>query len=379
MKKFGDFVRGKAFEVLFFLLSLLSVFYVADRMGKMSEYIFFKDCRLGVFVFLMLLMGYMLVYTRSEGKKKSLLNFHVHEVCSFLMCFLLYLILFLWFCDGIRMILPLKGDWIYGIPVIASVVVTIYGFFHAKKLYIKEYKVPLRNIASDKKVLLLSDVHAGTFVDSRQLKKIVSEVNRQQADMIFIAGDMFDVDTFDYCNRKKIAEILRQMKPEGKIYAVLGNHDPSSSSDKIRQFYQEARMILLEDEGVELEDMVILGRDDVATNPCRISLENLWRGFSKEKPVIVLDHNPLGILEAQSMGVDLILCGHTHKGQFFPANIFTKMAYGKRGYYGHFQMENTQSVVSSGVGYFQMPMRVGSNSEIVVLHLRKSCWVEKGM
>ena len=66
----------------------------------------------------------------------------------------------------------------------------------------------------------------------------------------------------------------------------------------------------------------------------------------------------------------LIVCGHTHKGQFFPADVFTKLAYGKQGFYGYFREEKTQSVVSSGAGYFQMPMRIGSNSEIVVLHVQ---------
>ena len=50
-------------------------------------------------------------------------------------------------------------------------------------------------------------------------------------------------------------------------------------------------------------------------------------------------------------------------------DIFTKLAYRKRGYYGYYTDGTTKSVVSSGAGYFQMPMRVGSNSEIVVLHL----------
>ena len=50
-------------------------------------------------------------------------------------------------------------------------------------------------------------------------------------------------------------------------------------------------------------------------------------------------------------------------------DIFTKLAYGKQGYYGYYTDGTTQSVVSSGAEYFQMPMRVGSNSEIVVLHL----------
>ena len=82
-----------------------------------------------------------------------------------------------------------------------------------------------------------------------------------------------------------------------------------------------------------------------------------------------MDHNPLGISEAVIDKADLIVCGHTHKGQFFPANIFTKLTYGKQGYYGYFKENNTQSIVSSGAGYFQMPMRIGSNSEIVVIDI----------
>lgn len=64
-----------------------------------------------------------------------------------------------------------------------------------------------------------------------------------------------------------------------------------------------------------------------------------------------------------SSGGRFVLCGHTHKGQFFPATLFTKWAYGRRGFYGHFQTGETHSVVSSGTGYFQLPVRLGRTAK----------------
>ena len=67
--------------------------------------------------------------------------------------------------------------------------------------------------------------------------------------------------------------------------------------------------------------------------------------------------------------IDLVVFGHTHKGQFFPANSFTKWSYGRQGFYGHSKTNKTYSIVSSGAGYFQMPIRIGTNSEIVQIDI----------
>ena len=77
----------------------------------------------------------------------------------------------------------------------------------------------------------------------------------------------------------------------------------------------------------------------------------------------------MGIGEGVEQNADLVLCGHTHKGQFFPATLFTKLAYGARGFYGHTITGHTHSIVSAGAGYFQLPMRIGTNSELVVIHV----------
>ena len=101
------------------------------------------------------------------------------------------------------------------IPIIGSVVLTFYGFLYAKKIYLKEYDIPFKNFKENKRVVLLSDIHVGTFVDIAQLKKIVSRVNQLKADMVIIAGDLFDVEAFAYCDKEMIAQVLRELEPRG--------------------------------------------------------------------------------------------------------------------------------------------------------------------
>lgn len=207
-------------------------------------------------------------------------------------------------------------------------------------------------------------------MDRKQLHKIVDAVNRLQPDLVIMAGDTFDQDAFGHCDMDGVKAELQRLQPEGNVYAVLGNHDPDSSHKEVKEYFEEAGIHLLIDECAETEDFLIVGRDDILGNPARKGISELFAGVDTEKPKIVIDHNPLGIEDAVKAGAALILCGHTHKGQFFPATLFTKWAYGRRGFYGHFQTGETHSVVSSGTGYFQLPVRLGTNSEVVVLHIK---------
>lgn len=40
---------------------------------------------------------------------------------------------------------------------------------------------------------------------------------------------------------------------------------------------------------------------------------------------IVIDHEPKELQELADAGVDIDLCGHTHDGQMFPANLITAL------------------------------------------------------
>ena len=171
-----------------------------------------------------------------------------------------------------------------------------------------------------------------------------------QCDYVLIAGDTFDVDAFDYCNLSEIAEELQRLKA-GRRY-VLGQI----------LFYRC-------DEIIETEDFIIIGRDDINSNPKRKALTEIVQKICSDKPKILMDHNPVGIADGIQNNIDLVVCGHTHKGQFFPANLFTKWSYGKQGFYGYSKTNKTHSIVSSGAGYFQMPIRIGTNSEIVQIDI----------
>jgi len=84
-------------------------------------------------------------------------------------------------------------------------------------------------------------------------------------------------------------------------------------------------------------------------------------------PLIVLDHQPIGLEEAQQAGADLLLCGHTHAGQLFPLNIINRFIYEKN--WGYLKKGRTHIYVTSGAGTWGPAVRTGSRSEIVLLEL----------
>ena len=123
------------------------------------------------------------------------------------------------------------------------------------------------------------------------------------------------------------------------------------------------------------ERLVLIGRLDGSpigdySEGKRGKLSEFFVRNDAEMPVIVMDHNPARIDE-YTTEADLILCGHTHKGQVFPGGILTDLMYTVD--YGYYR-KDTQSphvIVSSGIGWWGPPMRVGTNSEIV--SVRFSC------
>jgi hypothetical protein len=113
--------------------------------------------------------------------------------------------------------------------------------------------------------------------------------------------------------------------------------------------------------------LLIVGRDDL-TNRSRKPLDSLLLGQDAGLPAIVLDHQPHSLDESAKNNVDLHLSGHTHNGQIFPFNYFVSRIYGLG--YGYRKSGNTSQYVSSGIGLWAAPIRLGTQSEIVKIHLK---------
>ena len=124
-------------------------------------------------------------------------------------------------------------------------------------------------------------------------------------------------------------------------------------------------------------EFLIIGRDDW-TNKKRLTVEKLLDKYNLEnKIVIMLDHQPREVEKIANFPVDIVVAGHTHKGQIFPANLIVRKIYGDY-YYGYTKINNTHSFTTSGFGFWGTPFRTASRSEVFLIELQgKSSTVQK--
>ena len=246
---------------------------------------------------------------------------------------------------------------------------TIYGFLKTRYVRLKKYVLPVENLESEQKVVLVSDLHVGYFVGPKHMKKMVKRINSVDADLVLIAGDIINAQHTEECkNLGKVAEILSTIKAKRGVYFVTGNHDPTSKDKAFMEFLKASNISLIDEEIQRDEVFDIVGRRTKTRERESLS-ELISQKGGVTKPVIVLDHDPMGQEEAMENGADLVLSGHTHKGQVFPLNLLLRFLYQKEEIYGCYRRGKTSTVVSSGAGYFSMPMRIMSSCEVVELDL----------
>ena len=104
-------------------------------------------------------------------------------------------------------------------------------------------------------------------------------------------------------------------------------------------------------------------RDNYSKQPLREILKE-----SGDKPVLYMEHTPDSIDETIENKVFLQVSGHTHKGQFFPGGLFTKSIFKLD--YGYKKFQDTNVIISSGYGTWGPPIRVGTQSEVVLIKVR---------
>ena len=87
-----------------------------------------------------------------------------------------------------------------------------------------------------------------------------------------------------------------------------------------------------------------------------------------DEPLLLLQHEPTDLEALDEFGIDLAVSGHTHDGQIFPGKIISRIR-GPQSY-GLKKLGDATVIVTSGVGYYGPPIRVGTISEIVVIDLK---------
>lgn len=218
-------------------------------------------------------------------------------------------------------------------------------------------------------IVMMSDLHIGDVIGKKMVQKYVALSNAQHPDMVVIVGDVLDYES-RLAEKEHIEDDLRRLQAPMGVYIVYGNHEYRANRFAKKRWLEKTGATLLIDSVVMPDSaFYLVGRDDLV-NKKRAPLHKLLEGTEKDKPVIVLDHQPWSFAEMAMNGVDLGLHGHTHNGQLWPYPLLMKLIYECP--YGYGRKGPTQYYVSSGIGIAGPPYRVGTVSELVVLHIRFS-------
>jgi uncharacterized protein len=377
------------------MIFFFSIFFILY--GALNYYIFIRGWEVleaapglkivYLIVFLFLSFSYLAakIFTRSLPKK-------IYDILlwcgSFWFAFMLYFFLFIFSFDIIRLIntflnfLPnfitanyLLTKEITGLAVVLFVlVIVVAGFFNTRHVNIKTLNIKLNREKSKLTKLnavLVSDIHLSPMDNEKFLSNIVDKINGLNPEIILIAGDLFD-DKAEILNERSIGPSLLKLKAKYGIFACTGNHEFINSVEPAVKFMENYKIKVLRDEHVKIDDsFYLVGREDGAkkqfTGENRKPLEDIVSGLDSELPVILLDHTPWKLEQAEKNNISLQLSGHTHHGQIFPANWITSLIYEVS--WGYKQKGNTQYYVSCGAGTWGPPVRLGSKSEIINLNI----------
>lgn len=328
---------------------------------------------------------------------KSAVAIVIRRISTYWIGIMLYSLLYVVLFDLLRLIAKhtkLKNTLLFsrgsvisiGSVVVACAVATcLYGIFNARNIKVNEYSVTVnKSCGSDKhlKAVLVADLHMGYAIGVDHITNMVEKINQQNADIVIIAGDIFDNSYDGMDDPEGIKAQLKSIKSKYGVYAVYGNHDIDEKilmgftfdwggkqlhSEKMTNFMKECNIKLINDESVLINDeFYLLGRRDTdkpgTEDGTRAEISELTKDLDKTKPIFVLSHEPDELQKTADAGADIDFSGHTHDGQLFPGNLTIGLFWENP--CGMIKKDNMYSIVTSGVGVYGTFMRVGTDAEI---------------
>ena len=264
----------------------------------------------------------------------------------------------------VGMFIALPAGLIYCLLAVVPIL-GIYNYYKAHKLVINEETLELDNLARDINIVHLSDVHFGSVRHREIITQIVLKLNELEGecDLAIISGDLADgssaVEEDDFMEFKNVSM---------PVVFTPGNHDFYPGIDNVVRACRKAGIIVLDNESLEFEGLNIFGLTYSFSdrNAPKFDEIPVKQGFVN----IINYHVPYYWEEFSKRGFDIQLSGHTHGGQFYPVVNFSWIMFkynmglfkNNLGRYLH---------VTTGVGSMDTPMRWGTDSELVILRLKK--------
>jgi predicted MPP superfamily phosphohydrolase len=222
------------------------------------------------------------------------------------------------------------------------------------------------------KAVQLTDIHAGVYMTSEQMGRIVEEVVRLDPDILLLTGDYITNSTAFFPG---FARQMGRVRTRLGTYATLGNHENWYAR---REYYRgvlaEHAIELLQNEnrifGAGSGRFAVAGIDDLRSGVPDLSAA--LEGIPEGTPTILLSHRPEIFPEAAARRVALTLSGHYHGGQVklsLPGGDLS-LAHMRTPYpEGLYRIGDSRLYVSRGIGTTFTPVRLNSPPEITLFRL----------
>lgn len=235
---------------------------------------------------------------------------------------------------------------------------------------------------SDFKIAQVSDLHNAEF--GKNNSKLIKMLSNSKPDIIAITGDFVDSRHTKTVVALNFAKNAVKIAP---VYYVSGNHEARLSEyEKFKTALESVGVTVLDDKTVKLqrgeEEIALIGLSDpdftvkndmfgevsAMTQSKLKSLTNDIDGY-----MILLSHRPELFSIYIDCGMNLVLSGHAHGGQFrlpFIGGVYAP----DQGFFpkydaGLYTKGNTNMIVSRGIGNSIIPIRFNNRPEIVVIEL----------
>lgn len=213
----------------------------------------------------------------------------------------------------------------------------------------------------------LSDLHLDRFQPRHEA--VVEAVEELRPDWIFITGDLLNVPE----GVPHLFRFLTRLRAVAPVFITLGNHDhysgvPLSTYAELADRHKVTLLVnqttfITTDAG----ELAIVGVDDPSLHRADLGC---MPAPARRRFTLLLAHAPniLDQLEPHH-AVDLILCGHSHGGQWqipgvptlwLPPGCSGRIA-------GHHQIGHRRLYVNRGLGWSFVPFRLNCRPEIGVI------------
>jgi len=257
----------------------------------------------------------------------------------------------------------------------ASLLTIAGGAVNAARPRLRELAIPIDKSAGGRtglSIVVASDVHLGTIAGSSRLRMLADRINALAPDIVLLPGDIVDESVTER-EEEEMTEVFQKIRAPLGVFSVPGNHEYYGGLERNLAYLRKWGIRVLQDEAVMVDrSFYLIGRKDPTSlrrGSARMPIEEIMAagGVDPSRPLILLDHQPIHLEQAERAGIDLQLSGHTHAGQLFPLNLINRLIYEQN--WGSLVKGKTHYYVSCGVGTWGPPVRTGSVPEIVRIRL----------